>query len=231
LFFFSNYSESYHFDGVVISDCDAVDTIISGHHYTSTVEDTVAVALHAGTDIDCGSFYAKHTQQALDNKTIVEADIDQALERAFNVLIRLGYFDPPEQQPYRHITKDEVDTAESRQLALEAAEQSIVLLKNIDKSLPLDLNQLQNKRIALIGPNANVSRLMQGNYYGTAPFLIDPRTAFERIAQGNNDSLMSFDFSFFSLSLLFKIIRSMFHSFVDVKSLVIMKVTLQRLLN
>ncbi len=179
------FSESYHFDGVVISDCDAVDTIMNGHHYTSTVQDTVAVALHAGTDIDCGSFYSKHTQEALDNKTIVEADIDQALERAFNVLVRLGYFDPPEQQPYRHVSKNDVDTMESRQLALEAAEQSIVLLKNTNKSLPLDINQLQNKRIALIGPNANVSRLMQGNYFGKAPFLIDPRTAFEQITQGN----------------------------------------------
>jgi beta-glucosidase-like glycosyl hydrolase len=178
-------SESYHLDGFVVSDCDAVDTIYGGHHYTSTVEDTVAVALHAGTDLNCGSFYSDHTQEALDKKTIVEADIDRALERTFNVLVRLGYFDPPEQQPYRQLTKDNVNTPEAKQLALEAAEQSIVLLKNTNKSLPLDLNQLQNKKIALIGPNANVSGLMQGNYFGKAPFLIDPRTAFEQITQGN----------------------------------------------
>ena len=67
------------------------------HNYTSTVQDTVAVALHAGTDLDCGVFYLNHTKEALNNKTITEADIDRALERTFNVLIRLGWFDPPEQ--------------------------------------------------------------------------------------------------------------------------------------
>jgi beta-glucosidase-like glycosyl hydrolase len=179
-------SESYHLDGFVVSDCDAVDTIISGHHYTSTVQDTVAVALHAGTDLDCGGFYAQHSQAALDNKTIVEADIDQALERTFNVLVRLGYFDPPEQQPYRHLSKTDVDTAESRQLTLDAAQQSIVLLKNVNKALPLDINQLQNKKIALIGPSANATGLMQGNYNGKAPYLIDPVTGFLGVTQGSD---------------------------------------------
>jgi beta-glucosidase-like glycosyl hydrolase len=189
LFFFNKisccFSDSYHLDGFVVSDCDAVETIIR-HNYTSRVEDTVAVALHAGTDLDCGSFYGQHAQAALDNKTIVEADIDQALERTFNVLVRLGYFDPPEQQPYRKLSKTDVDTTESRQLTLEAAQQSIVLLKNANKALPLDLNQLQNKKIALIGPTANATGLMQGNYFGRAPYLIDPVTAFLGITQGND---------------------------------------------
>jgi len=168
-----------------VSDCGAIATIMEAHHYTSTVEDTVAVALHAGTDLNCGDFYSKNTQAALDNKTIVEADIDRALQRNFNVLVRLGYFDPPEQQPYRKLSKTDVDTPEARQLSLDAAQQSIVLLKNANKALPLDVNQLQNKRIALIGPTANATELMQGNYYGKAPFLIDPVTAFLALAQGN----------------------------------------------
>jgi beta-D-xylosidase 4 len=50
----------------------------------------VAVALHAGTDLDCGNFYSNHTQEALNNGTIVQGDIDQALQRTFNVLVRLG---------------------------------------------------------------------------------------------------------------------------------------------
>ncbi|CAF1484956.1 unnamed protein product [Didymodactylos carnosus] len=178
--------ESYHLDGFVVSDCDAVGTIMGGHHYTNTVQDTVAVALHAGTDLDCGSFYGQHTQTALDNKTIVEADIDRALTRTFNVLVRLGYFDPPEQQPYRKLSKIDVDTNESRQLALEAAQQSIVLLKNVKKALPLNINQLENKKIALIGPTANATELMQGNYHGHAPFLIDPLTAFRNVTQGHS---------------------------------------------
>ena len=142
--------------------------------------------MHAGTDLDCGGYYTDHSQEALDKKTIVEADIDQALIRTFNVQVRLGYFDPPEQQPYRQLSKNDVDTAESRQLAYEAAQQSIVLLKNLNKALPLNINQLQNKKIALIGPTANATGLMQGNYNGRAPYLIDPVTAFQNLTQGHS---------------------------------------------
>jgi hypothetical protein len=169
----------------VVSDCGAVG-VLQTHNYTSTPVETVAAALHAGTDLECGNFYEQHAQAALDNKTIVEADIDQALERTFNVLVRLGYFDPPEQQPYRQLSKADVDTPESRQLTLEAAQQSIVLLKNLNKALPLNINELQNKKIALIGPTANATVLMQGNYHGNAPYLIDPVSAFQNVTQGHS---------------------------------------------
>jgi beta-D-xylosidase 4 len=157
---------------------------MSAHHYTSTVQDTIAVALHTGMDIDCGSFYSKHIQEALDNRTIVESDVDQALERTFDVLVRLGYFDPPEQQPYRHLTKDNVNTTEAQQLALQSAQESVVLLKNVNKALPLNIDQLQGTKIALIGPTANATKLMQGNYFGNAPYLIDPVTGFQSIVEG-----------------------------------------------
>ena len=170
---------------------------MNGHNYTQTAADTVAAALHAGTDLDCGYFYANYTQAALDNQTIVEADIDQALIRTFNILVRLGYFDPPEQQPYRQLSKDDVYTTESIQLALEAAQQSIVLLKNVNKSLPLNINQLKNKRIALIGPNANATELMLGNYHGYPSYVFSPIKGFENLTNGNYSSvnkIMSFHF-------------------------------------
>lgn len=100
-------------DGFVVSDCGAVG-VLQTHNYTQTPEATVAAALHAGTDLECGDFYAQHAQSALNNGTIVESDIDQALERTFNVLVRLGYFDPPEQQPYRQFSPADVDTPSSR---------------------------------------------------------------------------------------------------------------------
>lgn len=158
---------------------------MTGHNYTHTGADTVAVALHAGTDLDCGYFYANYTQAALNNKTIVEADIDQALERTFNVLVRLGYFDPPEQQPYRKLSQADVYTSESIELALEAAQQSIVLLKNINKALPLNIDQLRNKRIALIGPNANATELMLGNYHGYPAYIFSPIRGFQNVTTGN----------------------------------------------
>jgi beta-D-xylosidase 4 len=75
---------------------------------------------------------------------------------------------------------------EARQLALEAAQQSIVSLKNIDNALPLNINQLQNKKIAIIGPSANATGLMQGNDNEKAPYLIDPITAFLGVTQGHS---------------------------------------------
>jgi hypothetical protein len=65
------------------------------HNYTSTVTDTVVAALHAGVDLHCGMFFNANAQTALNNQTIV-----QALIRTFTILLRLGYFHPPEQQIY-----------------------------------------------------------------------------------------------------------------------------------
>ncbi|CAF2075646.1 unnamed protein product [Rotaria magnacalcarata] len=178
--------KSFYFDGFVISDCGGIDTIMYDHNFTSTVEDTVAAALLAGTDLDCGTFYQRYAQQALDNKTIVESDIDRALERTYNALIRLGWFDPPEQQFYRHLNKNHVNTVKTQQLALDSAQESIVLLKNVNNALPLNINELKNKKIALIGPTANATILMQSNYYGRAPYLIDPVLGFKSITAGTS---------------------------------------------
>jgi beta-D-xylosidase 4 len=156
---------------------------MTGHNYTSNIPDTVAAALHAGVDLDCGNFYNTSIPIALDNKTIVEADVDQALSRTLTILVRLGYFDPPEIQIYRNLSRVNINTTEAQQLALLSAQKSMVLLKNIDKSLPLNLNQLTNKTIALIGPAFNVTEPMQSNYHGAAPFLISPLMAFDTITQ------------------------------------------------
>jgi beta-glucosidase-like glycosyl hydrolase len=120
----------------------------------------------------------------LNSKKIVETDLDQALMRTFDVLIRLGWFDPPEQQLYRHFNKSHVDTLEARQLSLVSAQESIVLLKNINKTLPLNIDRLMNKKIALIGPTADATVAMQGIYHGRAPFLIDPVTGFKNLTTG-----------------------------------------------
>lgn len=155
-------------------------------NYTKTVEETVAVAMHAGVDLDCGVYYNKYTQAALENETIVESDIDQALLHAFSVLVRLGYFDPGEQQPYRLLNASDVNTVDSQLLALQSAQESIVLLKNVNNALPLNVDQLKNKKIALIGPTANATVLMQGDYFGKAPFLISPLAAFQTLVSGKS---------------------------------------------
>jgi beta-D-xylosidase 4 len=151
----------------------------------------VAVALHAGTDLDCGNFYSNHTQEALDNGTIVQSDTDQALQRMFNVLVRLGWFDPPEQQPYRQKNQNDINTTDAQQLALKSAQESIVLLKNVNKALPLNIDQLTNKTIVLIGPTANATVLMQGDYHGQTSFLIDPVTGFKTLTAGTIETEIS----------------------------------------
>jgi beta-glucosidase-like glycosyl hydrolase len=200
---------------------------MNNHHYTATVQDTVAVALHAGTDLNCGSFYSNYTQQALDNGTVVESDIDQALERTFSVLVRLGWFDPPEQQLYRHLNDDDINTTEAQQLALESAQESIVLLKNVNKGLPLNIDQLANKTIALIGPTANATVLMQGNYHGHAPFLIDPFTAFKLLTAGTIETKLSH----FNVYFYLQVNRSMWHFPTAATYRTPIRVVLQRLLN
>lgn len=182
------FRHSFNLNGFVVSDCGAIANILYTHHYTMTPEETVAAALHAGTDLECGLFYLFHLQDALNSKTIVEADINQALMRTFNVLLRLGWFDPPEQQIYRQLNKNNVDTLEARDLSLVSAQESIVLLKNMNKVLPLNMSQLMNKKIALIGPIADATVSMQGIYHGQAPFLIDPVTGFKNLTAGLNIS-------------------------------------------
>jgi len=81
----------------------------------------------------------------------------------------LGMFDSPDSQPYSKITSDQINTKQHQDLALQAAREGIVLLQN-DGALPLDMS----KKLALIGPNANATDSMQGNYKGTAPYLISP---------------------------------------------------------
>jgi len=122
------FRDTYDFDGYVVCDCGGIQSIMTRHNYTSTIPDTVAAALHAGVDLDCGSFYNTNIPIAFANKTISETDIDQALSRVFNVLLRLGYFDPPEMQPYRNLSRIDIGTHQAQQLAFVSAQQSLVLL-------------------------------------------------------------------------------------------------------
>ncbi|XP_065885783.1 uncharacterized protein [Dysidea avara] len=164
--------EQWGFEGYIVSDCGAIGTIINTHHYTSNPADTVAAGLHGGCDLDCGSYYPQHAQEAIDNKTITEADIDVALTRLFTYRLRLGLFDPANDTSYHSLSPADVNTADSQNLALKLAQESIVLLQNNKSVLPLD----PKLSVAVLGPNSDATTTMQGNYYvkGTAPFLISP---------------------------------------------------------
>lgn len=162
-------------DKWVTGDCAAVESIFDFHHYTTTLANASAVALHAGTDVDCGDSFSTSLVQAVNESLVTEADIQKALVRLYGSLVRLGYFDPAETQPYRQLSWQDVNTPNAQSLAHLIATEGIVLLKN-DGILPLS-KRINN--IALIGPWANATTQMQGNYAGVAPFLIGPLQALQ----------------------------------------------------
>lgn len=167
-----------HEERWVTSDCDSVETIFMPHHYTKDPEEAVAVALNAGVDVNCGAYYQMHLEKAIERGLTNETVLDRAIVRQYSSLIRLGYFDPPEMQPYRALNWSAVDTQSSRDLAYKAAVGGITLLKN-DGIFPLDLKE--GMSVAIIGDWANATKQMQGNYLGRPPFHISPLQALEKI--------------------------------------------------
>ena len=129
----------------------------------TTPEEAAADAVKAGCNLCCGGEY-NALVRAVQKGLLTEKEIDQALYYTLWTRFRLGLFDPPEKCPYSKIGIDQNDTPEHRQLALQLARESFVLLKN-DGVLPLNRSKI--KSIAVIGQNANNQRMLQGNYNGT----------------------------------------------------------------
>jgi len=153
--------EKWQFEGHVVSDCWAIRDFHTRHFVTSTAPESVALALKAGCDLNCGNMYL-HVLQALQENLITEEDITRAAIRLFTTRIKLGMFD--DDCEYDNIPYSVVDSKEHNEVALEAARKSLVLLKN-DGILPLDKSKI--KSIGVIGPNANSRLALKGNYYGT----------------------------------------------------------------
>lgn len=153
---------AWHFDGFVVSDCDAVSDVQRGHHYAADAAHASAVSLKAGTDLDCGSAYSS-LGTAVSSGLLTEADLDTAVIRLFTARFRLGMFDP--HGPYDKLSLADVDTEAHRRVALQVARESVVLLENKSHALPLT----GQKRIAVVGPTADLLQAAEGNYQGTTP--------------------------------------------------------------
>jgi beta-glucosidase len=158
------------FQGYVVSDCDAVEDITKTHKFVPTLEEASALSVNAGCDINCGTTYQDHLANAVDQMLISESVIDQSVIRSITGRVLLGNFDPQDQNPYNSIPISCLESDSHRQLALEAARQSIVLFRNNGNLLPLDRTKI--KKIAVIGPMADVCNL--GDYCGTSFHLISP---------------------------------------------------------
>ncbi len=161
----------WNFKGYVVSDCGAVSDIFMTHKIVNTAPEAAALAVKSGTDLNCGRVYSSALISAVKQDLLTEKDIDTAVKRLFTARFKLGMFDPPEKVNYSRIPISENDSKEHRQLALKAAEESIVLLKNKEGILPL---KKEFKKIAVIGPTADSYLMLLGNYNGTPSKYVTP---------------------------------------------------------
>ncbi|XP_058738832.1 probable beta-D-xylosidase 2 [Vicia villosa] len=169
-------------DGYIVSDCDSVGVFFNNQHYTSTPEEAAADAIKAGLDLDCGPFLGIHTQDAVKKGLLTEAHVNGALVNTLTVQMRLGMFDgEPSAHAYGNLGPKDVCKPAHQELALEAARQGIVLLKNTGPSLPL--SSQKHKTVAVIGPNSNVTVTMIGNYAGIACGYTSPLQGIGRYAK------------------------------------------------
>ncbi len=153
--------KQFGFRGYITSDCGAIRDFYSpdGHRFSPDAAHAAASAVLAGTDLNCGRTY-EALPQAVKEELISERDIDLAVKRLFTARFRLGMFDPPEDVPFNRIPAGEIDSPAHRKQALQAARESMVLLKNDRGILPL-----RNVRtLAVIGPNAVALAAIEGNY-------------------------------------------------------------------
>ena len=172
--------QTWKFDGYVVSDCGAVADVNSGHHFAPDNAHAASAAVKAGTDLECG-YGQWHAFPALGDAVhqglIEESELDTALRRLFRARFQLGMFDPPSSFAYGRISLSEVNSPEHRQLSLRAARESMVLLKNQGRILPL---QAGIARIAVVGPTADLVQALQGNYNGPPPLPVYPLDGIEK---------------------------------------------------
>ena len=157
------------FKGYVVSDCGAIHDMVTGHHFLETGAEAAARGILAGCDLNCGEYYHDYLHEALKLGLLCEKDLDRSLKRVLSARFKLGEFDPSDEVPYNSISKNKLDSKEHRNLALKAAQEAIVLLKN-DEILPIKKDEV--KSIAVIGPNAKEIEL--GIYSGWPNITVSP---------------------------------------------------------
>ena len=158
------------FKGYVVSDCGAINNFYRSHRTSPDAAAASAVAVLAGTDLECGNSY-RALLEAVKRGDIKESEIDVAVKRLFTARMKLGMFDPDSRIPFSKIPITTVDSKQSREQSLEMARKSIVLLKNENNTLPLSK---KIKTIAVIGPNADNPTCLLANYNGSPAYITTP---------------------------------------------------------
>ena len=157
--------DEWGFQYLVVSDCGAVSDFYESHKSSSSPVHASAKATIAGTDVECGYGYAyRSIPEAVKRGFMTEAEVDKHVIRLLEGRFDLGEMDDPSLVEWSKIPYSAMDSKEHRQIAVDMARQTIVLLQNKNNVLPLHKNK---ERIAVIGPNADNEPMMWGNYNGT----------------------------------------------------------------
>ena len=156
--------QDWGFNGYIVSDCGAPGLLMTDHRYVKTPEAAAMIAIKAGLNLECGDYvFGAPLLNAYKQYMVSTAEIDSAAYHVLRARMRLGMFDDPEKNPYNHLSPEIVGCEKHKELALEAARQSIVLLKNQKNTLPLNAKKI--KSIAVVGINA--ANCEFGDYSGT----------------------------------------------------------------
>lgn len=154
--------KQWGFAGHVVSDCWAIRDIHEHHKLVQSLTEAAALAVKNGCDLNCGCAYSELIL-AVKKGLIDEQDIDRSVRRLLMTRFKLGMFDPPEDVPFASTTMSIVNSRSHRELALQSATKSVVLLKNQNDILPI---KLKTKRVLVVGPNATSLDVLMGNYHG-----------------------------------------------------------------
>ena len=149
------------FDGFVTSDCGAVEDVYNKHHYVKTGAEASAVSMVNGEDLNCGDTFQEYCKEAIEKGLMTEADLDRALTRVLAARFSVGEFDPASSVRWTGVSSDLLNCEAHQKLALKAAQEAIVLLKNDNGFLPLN----KDKSVAIIGPQGNT--VILGGYSGS----------------------------------------------------------------
>jgi beta-glucosidase len=159
-------------DGVICTDAGGFNFQVTKHKFYPNRTEAVAATIKAGINLFLLDNVNKDIRAALDNKSLTEADIDTVLRGSFRMVLRLGLLDPPSMVPYAKLkgAPDPINSEKHNAIARQVSLESMVLLKNANRLLPLNKQTL--KSIAVIGPLAD--KVLLEGYSGVPPYTVTP---------------------------------------------------------
>lgn len=162
--------DEWGFRGHVVTDCWALEDIWLRHKVLPNSVVTAAEAVKAGINLDCSNMLQDDVQKAIDQQLITEGDVDKALAPNLKTQFKLGFFDPQENSPWAKLGLPDVRSDEHVALSRQAAEESMVLIKNDKKLLPLDVSKLNS--LLVTGANSGSLDPLLANYHGISSNMV-----------------------------------------------------------